>query len=116
MKDFATLLVRGVVGICSIVATAVVSVFVQRYLYSMNGSPPAGFSPALTDTSPANSPPPNDVAAPPLSDEPAIQLESAEPNVNPDVRAIKPDEPDDRSERTDRPSHIMEEFWQKLNR
>jgi hypothetical protein len=124
MKDFATLMVRGIVGICSIAATAVVSVFVQRYLNSMNGLPPAGFSPVPTNAAPTNTSPadispidassaPNDIATPPISDEPAIQLESTEPDINSDARA---NGESDRLEGTDRQNQVMKQFWRKLNR
>ncbi|WAL61429.1 hypothetical protein [Thermocoleostomius sinensis] len=124
MKDFATLMMRGVVGICSIVATAIVSVFVQRYLNSINGVPPAGFSPVPTHTAPTPaasaessaievSPIPDDVAVPPLSEEAAIQLDPIEPDKNADATTSGES---NRLQGTDRPNQIMQEFWRKLNR
>jgi hypothetical protein len=124
MKDFATLMMRGVVGICSIVATAIVSVFVQRYLNSINGVPPAGFSPVPTYTAPTPdasadtsaievSPIPDDVAVPPLSEEAAIQLDPIEPDKNADATTSGES---NRLQGTDRPNQIMQEFWRKLNR
>jgi hypothetical protein len=107
MKDFGSLVIRGIVGAVSIVTTAVISVFVQRYFNSMGpaASPPGFVPPAVV--APVGNEPDGENTVPFVGDRPVV-LEPPEP-------AVSPEREGDRSNAAER-SRVLQEFWQKLNR
>lgn len=110
-KAFGTLMFRGIMGIISIAATAVITVLVQRYLYEKTGTPPILAVPSTPSSASPTAQPEAEsqqIKHPgsPL-DSTEAELGEAEPGVSSELESKeKPDE---------RPTRIMEQFWDKLN-
>lgn len=114
VKSLGTLVFRGVAGILSIVATAVVTVLVQRYLYATTGLPlPASTPyPAQSEDGQPRSVDAPQVSSPESSDSAAAAGSSSD--ISPDMPAETPSEVES-DERSDPKTRIMEQFWDKLN-
>lgn len=123
-KAFGTLMFRGIMGIISIAATAVITVLVQRYLYEKTGTPVLTVPPATAPSSLSNQPeaesqqpenqqPKNQQSENQQSETLALPSDSLPPDSTDAEFGVSP-EPES-VQQGDRPTRIMEQFWDKLN-
>lgn len=108
-KALGTLIFRGMMGVISIAATAIITVLVQRYLYEKTGTPALILAPPTSSSPNAAPPEPGD-------QQPATQANPADSSDSDHSEVGISTDAESEGQGDDRPTKIMEQFWDKLNR